>query len=188
MWRRSRGMRRRAMGVLLAAALGFACGGCDKALPTAPQDPIQAELDVASAATVRYQDVSVALAEGFIADPFCVSSPAGAMGIHYVNPQRIDGRVTAGEPEVLLYIPEDGRLRLVAIEYFLPVLQDGRPYFGATPPGDPGTTPALFGQPFDGPMAGHNPSMPWHFDLHVWNRQSNSAGLFAPFNPDLRCP
>jgi hypothetical protein len=130
----------------------------------------------------------VALQDGFIADPLCVSSPAGAMGIHYVNPGRMDDRLLAGEPEILLYIPEEGRLRLVAVEYFLPIVESGRPYFGTTPPANPRPTPELFGQRFDGPMAGHNPSMPWHYDLHVWNWQSNPAGRHAQFNPFLRCP
>lgn len=184
---RSRGKRRWAMGVMMAG-LGFAGGGCGAALPTAPQDPIQAGLDVARGATLRYQDVRVALADGFIADPVCVSSPAGAMGIHYFNPGRMDGRLTAGEPEVLLYIPENGLLRLVAIEYFLPIVENGQPHFGSTPPANPGTTPELFGQRFDGPMPGHNPAMPWHYDLHVWIWRENPAGLFAQFNPQLRCP
>ncbi|HKZ31771.1 MAG TPA: hypothetical protein VJ648_05380 [Vicinamibacteria bacterium] len=157
-------------------------------MPTAPQDPVQAELDVARAATARYQDVSVALQEGFVADPVCVSSPLGTMGVHYVNPSRSDARVTAGEPEILLYLPEGGRMRLVAIEYSMPIAQNGQPYFGATPPTNPGTTPVLFGQSFDGPMAGHGPAQPWHFDLHVWIWAENPAGRFAQFNAQLRCP
>lgn len=184
---RSGGRRPWAVGVLMAG-LGFAGGGCDKALPTAPEDPIQVELDVARTATARYQDVSVALADGFRPEPVCVSSPAGGMGIHYVNPGRMDGTLMAGEPEVLLYIPEGGSLRLVAVEYVLPIMENGRPYFGTTAPANPGTTPVLFGESFQGPMAGHNPGMPWHFDLHVWNWQSNPAGRYAQFNPFLRCP
>jgi hypothetical protein len=48
--------------------------------------------------------------------------------------------------------------------------------------------PTLFGQPFDGPMPGHNPTMPIHYDLHVWLWADNPAGLFAQFNPNLSCP
>lgn len=176
-----------AVGVLMAG-LGFAGGGCHQALTTASQDPIQVDLDVARTATARYQDVSVALADGFVADAVCVSSPAGAMGIHYANRGRMDGTLTVGEPEILVYAPEAGGLRLVALEYMLPIMENGRPYFGTTPPANPGTTPELFGQRFDGPMAGHNPSMPWHFDLHVWNWQTNPSGRFAQFNPLVRCP
>ena len=36
-------------------------------------------------------------------------------------------------------------------------------------------------------MPGHNPQMPWHYDLHVWFWEDNPDGLFAPFNPALSC-
>jgi hypothetical protein len=48
--------------------------------------------------------------------------------------------------------------------------------------------PSIFGQPFDGPMPGHNPAMPVHYDLHVWLSADNPSGLFAQFNPSLSCP
>lgn len=179
-------IQRRLTGLLMVA-LGLAGAGCGATLPTAPLQGFQAELDVARSATARYQDVSVALEDGFMADAVCVSSPAGAMGIHYVSPERMDDRLAAGEPEVLLYIPEGAGLRLVAVEYFLPVLENG-PYFGPAAPANSGTAPALFGQPFDGPMEGHNPGMPWHYDLHVWLWAENPAGVFTQFNPQLRCP
>ena len=41
---------------------------------------------------------------------------------------------------------------------------------------------------FDGPMPGHNPQMPVHYDLHVWLYRYNNSGLFAPWNPRLKCP
>jgi hypothetical protein len=175
------------VGLLMAGcALG---AGCDQAsLPTAPQDPVQAEVDTVRTATTRYQDVSVALADGFVPEPLCVSSPAGAMGVHYANPARMDGRLAIAEPEVLLYVPVGGGLKLVAVEYVLPILENGRPYFGAVAPANPGPTPRLFGQAFEGPMAGHNPSMPWHFDLHAWVWEGNPTGRFAQFNPMVACP
>ncbi len=37
-------------------------------------------------------------------------------------------------------------------------------------------------------MEGHDPQMPRHYDLHVWLWQANPAGIFAPFNPNVRCP
>jgi hypothetical protein len=45
----------------------------------------------------------------------------------------------------------------------------------------------LLGQPFDGPMPGHGPDMPIHYDLHVWTHKANPAGVFAPFNPKVSC-
>lgn len=175
------------LGALALQVVGSGCGGDGTTAPQAP-DPVQVELDVAMAATRRYQDVAVAMQDGFVAEPVCISSPAGAMGMHYGNRARQDGRLVAGEPEVLLYVPDGARMKLVAIEYVLPIVVNGQPYFGATPPPDPGPVPEMFGQRFDGPMAGHNPAMPWHYDLHVWTDEVNPAGRFAQYNPSLRCP
>ncbi|MDP9434949.1 MAG: hypothetical protein M3P93_07050 [Actinomycetota bacterium] len=46
--------------------------------------------------------------------------------------------------------------------------------------------PFLFGQPFDGPMRGHEPGMPAHDDLHVWTHEAPD-GLFATWNPRVSC-
>ena len=133
-------------------------------------------------ATARYHQVSVALEDGFVPTPHCAAHPAlGGMGIHYVHPARIaDPRTDASEPEVLLYEPHPGgRLRLVGVEWFALdpdqnlATEDGRP--------------ELFGVPFDGPMPGHGPNEPVHFDLHAWTWKHNPAGTFTPFNPRVTC-
>ena len=46
---------------------------------------------------------------------------------------------------------------------------------------------SVLGQTFDGPMPGHNPQMPWHYDLHAWVVESNPAGTFSMFNPSISC-
>jgi hypothetical protein len=46
----------------------------------------------------------------------------------------------------------------------------------------------MFGRAFDGPMAGHGPDQPPHYDLHVWTWRVKPAGLFAAYNPNLICP
>lgn len=181
---------KRALCLMALTVVVSACGGSKN--PVAPSGPapdsLEAQIERVRAATAKYQDVAVALADGFVRPPACASSAAqGAGGFHYTNASRVDGRVVAEEPETLLYIPEAGRLSLVAVEYFVPVIQDGVPYFGPTLPASPGTTLQLFGRDMDGPMAGHNPTMPWHWDLHVWIWRTNPAGTFAPWNPDLSC-
>jgi hypothetical protein len=178
--------RRRLAGVL-AAGLALVAWGCGDDGPTSPQEAAEADLGVVRRSTIRYQQESVALRDGYVADAICVGSPAGTMGIHYLNPGRMDDRLVAAEPEILLYIREGGQTRLVAVEYWKPVLQNGQPYFGPTPPANPGPAPQMFGQTFQGPMPGHNPTMPWHYDLHVWIWQDNPAGMFAQFNPGLSC-
>jgi hypothetical protein len=46
----------------------------------------------------------------------------------------------------------------------------------------------LFGEPFDGPMEGHVPGQPVHYDIHVWAWWPNPAGELAQFNPTVTCP
>ena len=47
--------------------------------------------------------------------------------------------------------------------------------------------PSLFGRGFDGPMPGHDPTMPVHYDLHAWIYTPNPDGMFTPFNPLVSC-
>ena len=114
----------------------FAASLCATA---AAANPAGANLDEVRKATERFQDVKVALAEGYIRDPMdmCVvaedmggSAGRGAMGIHYVhmgllgvsappNP-RVSGSGTHTDftkPAILLYEPQaDGSLKLVGVE------------------------------------------------------------------------
>jgi hypothetical protein len=71
------------------------------------------------------------------------------------------------------------------VEYLVPVFVAGAPYFGRTPPADPGPAPMLFWRTFDGPEA--PPGAPWQFTPHAWIWLHNPAGLFAPFNPMVDC-
>ena len=153
----------------------------------------QQQLVLAMMATAQYHNESKALADGFISTFDCVEAPGlGAMGIHYINPFRMmDINVDLTQPEALLYLPQnDGTNRLVGMEYVVPALSNGAPWFGGPtnpPPTIDNPAPVLFGQTFDGPMAGHTPGQPWHYDLHVWAWRNNPSGLFFPFNPKLRC-
>ncbi|HUG14782.1 MAG TPA: hypothetical protein VMM78_07145 [Thermomicrobiales bacterium] len=129
-------------------------------------------------ATAKHHDVSQALADGYVpVSPCDEHHGVGAMGIHYLNPAlAMDLVLDPLAPELLLYIPSGNGLRLVAVEYF--VADVGQPH------------PTLFGQAFDGPVAGHEPAMPpelVHYDLQVWLWQANPAGIFAQWNPALRC-
>ncbi len=126
--------------------------------------------------TAKYHDVSQAIADGYIPVSGCEEHQGlGAMGIHYLKPAlAMDLDLDPLAPELLLYVPSGTGLRLVAVEYF--VADVGQPH------------PSLFGRAFDGPMPGHTPDMPVHYDLHVWLWQANPAGIFAQWNPSLHCP
>lgn len=136
------------------------------------------------AATAAFLDEAKAVEAGYAPTDDCVFSPAGAMGLHYVNVDLVlDGVVDASKPEVLMYIPTENGPKLVGFEYVMAVGPPGSPVPDPAPP-----APVVGGQNFNGPMEGHNDSMPPHFDLHVWGWSPNPDGLFEDFNPVLSCP
>jgi hypothetical protein len=131
------------------------------------------------AATAKYHNVKAAEADGYIPASPCEELPGqGAMGIHYLNPALAQDLASEPErPEVLLYLPDEhGTLKLVGVEYFQAAA--GRTAEQA---------PEILGVTFDGPMPGHSPEMPEHFDLHVWLWTKNPSGLFAAWNSALSC-
>ncbi|MDX2260116.1 MAG: hypothetical protein SFU84_00285 [Gemmatimonadales bacterium] len=202
------------LGLTLGTATACAPAGTepDHAMshPTAPQVSLsQAKLGPEAAkalaamrnATAAFHDVDAAIAAGY-ADPSgipCAASPAGTMGVHAARGSAIDGVVVPNEPEVLLYLPKKGGgFKLVGVEYLVPAMvrntttnavtpwfsQDpwGAGYTLVTPP------PSVFGQTFEGPMPGHEPGMPWHYDKHVWVWETNPSGMFSQWNPSISCP
>lgn len=181
-------MNRRSVAVTLALAAALAM--------SAPAAAASGWQDV-KAASARFNSLTQAAAAGYSmeGEP-CVTAPPGTMGIHAVN--RVltaDLEIDPLRPEILLYLPKPGGgFELLGVEYFSIALANSDngpiPWFGADPPaaGWFNPAPSVLGQTFDGPMPGHNPQMPWHYDLHAWLWASNPAGTFAPFNPALACP
>ena len=166
----------------IATVLGLAgLAALASAVALGGDGPLPAELQDVRAAVARYHSVKQATSDGYVQASPCASSPAGTMGYHYVNGALMaDPVIDPLQPEALLYVPDgNGDLKLVAVEY-VKLDDDGslltdndRPFF--------------FGQAFDGPMPGHNPGMPVHYDLHVWVAERNPAGVYAQWNPALRC-
>jgi hypothetical protein len=159
------------------------------------------ELAAVRRATAAFHKVDRAIEAGY-ADPrggHCDASAAGAMGIHSGNPALLQSQaLDPAQPEVLLYLPkEGGGVRLIGVEYVQPVLLRNPDTGVVAPWFAPGPwpsnyvvmtpTPQLFGQTFQGPMPGHVPGMPWHWDLHVWVWANNPSGMFAQWNPALSC-
>jgi hypothetical protein len=184
--------RRLTLTLAATALFGVGCGAAEE--DTQPQvelseeDKISADLekldakqaaqwDAVRKALKKYQDVNVALAEGYIPVSGCDALPGvGAMGFHYLNLNLAQDLVNDPfKPELLLYGPNDeGGLDLLGPEYFQ--AEVGQP------------RPTLQGQPFDGPMPGHNPQMPTHYDLHVWLYKHSPTGLFSAWNSNVKCP
>lgn len=182
-----RSLRTTLASTLLVATLAtvLAALGPSGTAEAAPRWRSQHRLElVARLATLRYLDVDRAVAAGYEPITPCVEAPGlGAMGIHYMKHDLVDDRVEVTRPEVLLYVPTRHGLRLAGIEYFVPSAdQDDSDGL------DDGDLPRLGRVPFDGPMAGHGPGEPFHYDLHVWLWSRNPNGTYAQWNPALSCP
>ena len=190
--------------ISLAAALaaGVALAGCTS---RTAGEPGLAEV---RAATERFRDVEVALAEGYIRDPMdlcdtaeMLGQPAelGAMGIHYFRPDllgiagppnpRVDGNgihTDFRNPAILIYEPQaDGSLELVAVENLV--------FARAWEAAGHDAPPSFHGVTYDTMM--DDPATPVdeahlfepHHDRHVWIYRDNPNGVFAPFNPAVSC-
>jgi hypothetical protein len=135
--------------------------------------------------TWQYNDINVALADGYVPGPvnegICVQGPEGVRGYHYTNWERLLApTLDFSKPPMLVYQPDGhGGMKLVAVEFYHTdadqdlSTNDDLPYFGS--------------YPFKGPMEGHVPGMPIHYDTFVWAWQYNPAGLTADFNPLGSC-
>ena len=159
-------------------------------------------------ATARFQDVKVALAEGYIRDPMNICDTAdmmgrpasmGAMGIHFFRPDllgisgppnpRVDGNGTHTDfrkPAILIYEPQtDGSLKLVAVENL--VFQKSWHAAGNKRP------PSFHGVEYDtmqdDPATKVDEAHMFepHYDRHVWLYRPNPNGVFAQFNPNVSC-
>jgi len=170
----------------------------------APGEPTLAEVRLA---TERFQDVNVALAEGYLRDPanLCETAemmgrPAklGAMGVHYFRPDllgltaeepRVDGNGAHTDfrrPSILIYEPQaDGSMELVAVENLVfRAAWEAR--YGARRPSFHGVA---YDQMEDDPNTPADEAHMFqpHFDRHVWIYRENPNGVFAPFNPAVTC-
>ena len=141
-----------------------------------------AQRKVVREATKRFRDVDVAIAAGYVPTDDCVELPGvGGMGYHYVHPALAsDSKIDPTMPEILVYQKtKRGSMQLGALEWF--IVDDDQDL--ATDD----DRPTLMGHAFEGPMEGHEPGMPIHYDLHAWVYRHNPAGELAAFNPSVRC-
>lgn len=166
--------------ITMAAVVTPATGAL--AQDSGPGGLTRAQRQVVREATERFRDVDTAIAAGYLPSDACAALPGvGGMGYHFVNPAlSSDAKVDPTTPEILVYRKlANGRFRLSALEWFVADADQD-----VTTDVD---RPTLMGHPFDGPMAGHEPGMPVHYDLHAWVYQSNPAGELSAWNPDAHC-
>ncbi|WP_330331962.1 hypothetical protein OHS33_21090 [Streptomyces sp. NBC_00536] len=172
-----------------AASLALAAVPAAHAVDGPAPDPRnrQAMLDLATAmaVTAKYVDEREAIKDGYVPHgQECMTNPfgVGSMGYHYVK-QAYWGSLDPSKPTALLYSTEKdehGRRKLQTVEW---MATDGDQDLKTS-----NDRPSMFGLPFDGPMPGHWPGMPKHYDLHLWAYEKNPAGRFHNWNPALTCP
>ncbi len=186
-------------------ALGLAA----LALPSvATAQSVAAKIEQVRQATMRFKDVKVALAEGYIPAPpgDCVDAaheglPAhwGGMGIHYINPKllkitqtrpRVDGKSTHADftnPAILLYEPQaNGSMKLVGAEnlVFMHAWQRAGNHAPPMFAGRIWDTMADNSSTTQDEAHGFEP----HHDQHVYfKKMANPNDQMKPFNPNVTC-
>jgi len=187
----------------------FALGMATLVAPSvATAQDVAAEIEKVRVATEKYNDVEVALADGYILPPpgDCVTAaheglPAawGGMGMHYVNPKilkisttepRVDGESTHTDfmnPAILLYEPRaDGTLKLVGVENLV--------FLNAWKKAGNAAPPSFAGRSYD-TMADNTGTeddeahrFQPHHDQHVYFAESaNPSDQLKPFSPSVTC-
>lgn len=163
------------------------------ALKEAEEVPtLEEQLVQTRSATEKYEDVEMALADGYVS----TEAHVPAMGVHYINFALLDETFDPAAPEALLYVNKEGTWVLVGVEYVVPGpvapegftggedvwgvheaachYKDGTEIPSESPDACPATNPDT-GAEFDS----------WHPDLqtlHVWLYMENPEGLFAELN------
>ena len=159
-------------------------------------------------ATRKYEDVKVALADGYVPAPpgDCVTAAKeglppewGGMGIHYINPKmlkitgtqpRVNGEATHTDflkPSILLYEPmADGSMKLVGVENLV--------FLNAWLKAGNGAPPTFAGRSWD--IMADNTSTPQdeahrfepHMDQHIYFFDSEDPrDMLRPFTPHITC-
>lgn len=169
--------RSRALAIAVAAATVAVMAGAGSPATADPGRSGDAGLRAAKAFSAPYQSEAAAIADGFTPTDECVPN----MGYHYVNFDRVDTNFEPSRPEAVLYVDAPGGGRQLAAVEWLVIDADQ----------DLATDddrPSIFGHPFEGPMLGHGPGMPIHYDLHAYAWVENPDGGFATWNPEITCP
>lgn len=123
--------------------------------------------------TSKYQNLSKAEEDGYVLDEsHCVEGPPdeGNMGFHAINGALIDQTLSASEPEILVYEKKGDEYVLVAVEFASMHDPEGPP-------------PEIIGHEMH-----LVPQLPFNWALHVWAWKNNPNGLFADWNPRVKCP
>jgi hypothetical protein len=123
-------------------------------------------------ATASFKTTEAAEAAGYKRVTDCVEhQPAGAMGYHFQNNALLDTTLDVNHPEVLVYEKKpDGTFKLNGVEFLVPI-----PAWTTAEP------PRIMGQA----LKKADSLGIWY--LHVWTWEPSPSGLFADWNPNVKC-
>ncbi len=154
---------------LAALAVGLLATPSVQAAPGDDGDGLAAVRD----ATAAFHDLGAAGHAQYTKFLPCFDLPGvGGMGQHYVNFKILDTNLDPTQPEGLVYEIDGSHLKLVAVEYLVPIAL----WAGSDPP-------HLFGRAFF-----RNDTLGVYF-LHAWIWRHNPMGTFANYNPAVKlCP
>jgi len=198
-----------ALAFVAAAISGLAASAPLRAQSADELDPAtRAALDEIRAATEKYEDPEVALADGYIREPMNLCAHAGdedlpphlgAMGIHFFRPDLLG--ITAAEPRVngngihtdflkpsilVYHTTAEGSLKLGAGEN----LVWERAWKEAGNESPPEFHGFRYYHRIDNPVTTYADEAHLfepHYELHMWLYEENPAGVFAQFNPRVSC-
>jgi len=141
-------------------------------IPSGFGDDIDRDIAKVRKATERYKDADAATAAGWPRHSECVANPPqGAMGYHFRNDGLVDAKLEVDKPEILVYEKRaDGSFQLNGVEYLVPI--------AAWTKDEP---PTIMGQKLK------RADQLGIYYLHVWIWKPSPTGVFADWNPDVKC-
>jgi hypothetical protein len=158
--------------LLLGAALGAGADQVPGILPSGFGDAVDRDVQTVRDATKAFHSVARAEAAGYKQETDCVENPPeGGMGYHFTRRELRDATLEVDKPEVLVYEKRpDGSFKLNGVEYIVPVDS----WKSSEPP-------TIMGQP----MKRFDRAGIWY--LHVWIWEQSPSGIFADWNPRVKC-
>jgi hypothetical protein len=142
-------------------------------LPSGFGETVDRDVAKVRAATLRFKSSDAAVDAGYSRVTECVEHPPdGAMGYHFQNNTLLDTTLDVEQPEVLVYERKpDGTFKLNGVEFLVPISA-----WKAS------EAPQIMGQS----LKRAERLGIWY--LHVWTWEPSPSGLFADWNPRVRCP
>lgn len=158
--------------LLLGSALSLGADKVPGILPSGFGDAVDRDVKTARDATAAFHSVDEARDAGYTQETDCVEKPPeGGMGYHFTKRELRDATLEVAKPEVLVYEKRaDGSFKLNGVEYIVPV--------DAWKNSEP---PSIMGQK----MKRFDRAGIWY--LHVWIWEQSPSGIFADWNPRVKC-